>query len=527
MIAALRRVPLPVWAATMLHVAIMVGFVFLYPAYWAFDESGHISRVISAEHGDLTPIPDAYPYVSGVGNSYQFFSVPDQPPFINYVAPSRAVRPSFDKLGGATPYIVPGALPDQLAQHPPGYYAFAAGVLRAIPNSAHFAWDQTIALLRLLDVLLLAPLPLICWAIARRFARPGIAVAAAFAPALVPGLERLGASVNNDDLLILLTSVFLLALSRVVTGDRSVRTATVVGASIALALLVKGFALVLPPVALLAYLVAARRSRQAPPWKSVAVVAVGCALGGLWWLHNLIVYGVVQPSGLTPAQADQVWPPLPAGVHGHFVPFLQRISDVLNANFWGGLGLPSPPNLPTGMSVTATVLVLGLAILGLSHRQNFAPLGVLVLPVLLILGPSLLHGWHLFQRTGQPAGVQGRYLYPGFVALVAVVACGADRLVDRWSVEAERFAPLVACASAVLLEISAVAVVVAHSWLPPGSSVGRARDVLHSIGDHSPFAGSATIGLLGLVAVAVAAAFVVTAITAFTRRMPVADAPAA
>ena len=40
----------------MLHVAIMVAFVFLYPAYWAFDESGHISRVISAEHGDLNAL---------------------------------------------------------------------------------------------------------------------------------------------------------------------------------------------------------------------------------------------------------------------------------------------------------------------------------------------------------------------------------------------------------------------------------------------------------------------------------------
>src|ERR1019366_2025417 len=246
------------------------------------------------------------PYVVGVNDSYQMFDLKDQPPFITYVPLPRADRPSFNSLGGATSEPEPTSVPNQLAQHPPGYYALAAGVLDAVPGSANLSWDQTVGLLRLLDFLFLLPLPYICWAIARRVTRTRVAVAAAFAPILLPAFERLGGSVNNDDLLILLTSVFLLQVAKAMDGDTRIRVAMTMGISLTLALLTKGFALVLPPVAVLAYLVAWRRNRMPFPQWPVRIVVLAGAIGGLWSLRNLNVYGSVQPAGPPPAEADTV-----------------------------------------------------------------------------------------------------------------------------------------------------------------------------------------------------------------------------
>ncbi len=280
------KVPVPVWTATALHICVMIVFTLLYPAYWGFDETGHVSRVLAAQNGNLAPTPGAEAYVGGVNNSYQGYTVHDQPPFITYVAPERADRPSFIALGGAIAKPPPGQLPNQLAQHPPGYYAFAAGVLDVVPGGANLAWDQTVGLLRLLDVVFLLPLPYLCWAIVRRFARARVAVAAAFAPILLPALERLGGSVNNDDLLILLTSIFILQVGKVLTGDLRRKVAVAMGVSLTLALLTKGFALVLPPVAVLAYLIAWRRSAWQVPacsrsasscWRVRSVACGGCA----------------------------------------------------------------------------------------------------------------------------------------------------------------------------------------------------------------------------------------------------------
>jgi small subunit ribosomal protein S36 len=489
----IRAVPLLVWAATTMFVSFMVAFVFLYPPYQDFDESGHVSRVISVQHGDVTPTPAKYYYGSAIGNSYEFFAVREQPPYVNYVAPSRAGRPSFDELGGSVAVVVPGALPDQLAEHPPGYYLVAAGFLDAIPGSAHLAWDQSIALLRLLDVLFLAPLPLICWALARRFARPAIAVAASFAPAMVPGLARLGGSVNNDDILILLVSIFVLALAAVMDGDRRPRAALVIAASIALALLVKGFALVLPLVAAVAYVVAARRARERLPWRCLAIVGAGSALGGLWWLRNVVVYGAVQPAGLTPAEADRVWPPLPNGQHGTLGGYIGRALHINGTDFWAALGLPSPPNLPPLLSISASLIVLALLVLALVTDRRRLALAVLLLPVVLIITPLLYHGWHLYYRTKQPAGVQGRYLYPAFVAIVAAVACGADHLVRRPA--AARLLPAFACAAALFFEISAIVVVLTHFWLPRGVSVLHVMRVVRAMGEQSPWRGPVTMAI--------------------------------
>ena len=499
------RPPVTVWAAMALHLGVMVVFTVLYPAYFGFDETGHVSRVLSAQHGDITPTPGAAPYVDGVNGSYQTYTAHDQPPFVTYLALNRAVRPTFNALGGATPHVVKDALPNQLAQHPPGYYLLAAGVLDAIPLSSHLAWDQTVGLLRLLDVLFLLPLPLICWAIVRRFAREPVAIAAAFAPALLPALERLGGSVNNDDLLILLTSLFLLQVVKVLDGDLRPRVAVAMGTFMTLALLTKGFALVLPPIAVLTYLVAWRRSRGEFPSRQVGIVVVAGAIGGIWWLRNLLVYKAVQPPGLTDAQSDVVWPHLPPGKSEHLATYAHQALDRMTTDFWGALGSTVPPSLPGVMTFIASIIAGALFVKGLfaatatSRRVKVVDLGIVLLPTILVIVPLFFHAWADYTRTGQLIGIQGRYLYPGFVGLVAIAAVGADLLVGLLPPIAARLLPLLACVLALAIEVTAVDIVCTKLWFHNGSLLhGGASKVAHAIGATGPWPGTITMGLLAL-----------------------------
>jgi len=519
--------PLAVWTATALHLGVMVIFTLLYPAYWGFDETGHVSRVLSSQNGDLYPTPGTEPYVVGVNDAYQQFALKDQPPFITYIPLPRADRPSFISLGGATEEPEPTTVPNQLAQHPPGYYALAAGVLDAVPGSANLSWDQTVGLLRLLDVLFMLPLPYLCWAIAKRYTRGGVAVATAFAPILLPALERLGGSVNNDDLLILLTSVFLLQVTKAMAGDMRIRVAVTMGVSLILALLTKGFALVLPPVAVLAYLVGWRRNRLPFPQWPVRIVVLSGAIGGLWWLRNLNVYGSVQPAGLTPAQANTVWPPLPAGSKVHVATYLHHALDRMTTDVWGALGLTVPPSLPGWITFVASLLAGALLVLGFvatfagrrpgvddegrhvgrPPRVPAVELLVLLLPTVLVVVPLMFHGWSDYHRTGQLIGIQGRYLYPGFVGLVAIASVGADLVIGLLPSAVERFAPVVTCVLAIAIEVTAGCVVLSKLWLGKGSQLtGNITRVAHAVGTNSPWPGIVTIAMLAFVTLSALAA---------------------
>jgi small subunit ribosomal protein S36 len=527
------KAPLAIWTATALHLGVMVVFTLLYPAYWGFDETGHVSRVLAAQNGNIAPTPGAEPYVGGVNNSYQMYTVHEQPPFIKYSPPPRSDRPSFIALGGAAAHPPPGQLPNQLAQHPPGYYVFAAGVLDVVPDGPKLAWDQTVGLLRLLDVVFLLPLPYLCWAIVRRFARPRIAVAAAFAPILLPALERLGGSVNNDDLLILLTSIFMLQVGKVLTGDLRRRVAVAMGVSLTLALLTKGFALVLPPVAVLAYLIAWRRARGPFPWPQVGIVVVAGAVGGLWWLRNLVVYNAVQPPGLTKAQANQVWPPLPPGSKPEQAgTYLHHALDRMTTDAWGALGLTVPPSLPGAITFIASVVAVALMLLafvsciagrrdtgrrdtgrrdaGAAPRVTATDLGLLLLPTVLVVVPLLYHGWSDYSRTGQLIGIQGRYLYPDFVGLVAIAAVGGEFIANAAPKWVEQLLPLLACVLAICIEVTAFYVVLTKMWLTNGTLLkGNASKLVHAIGADSPWPGSVTIAMIGFTALSGLVALVV------------------
>ena len=190
--SALRvKVPIPVWTATALHLCVMIVFTLLYPAYWGFDETGHVSRVLAAQSGNVAPTPGAEPYVGGVNNSYQGYTVHDQQPFITYNPPSREDRPSFIALGGANAHPPPGELPNQLAQHRP-VLTRCGRRADAVPGAPNLAWDQTVRVAATTRCRVPVAVALSVSGNRPALCTRRVAVAAASAPILLPALERLG-----------------------------------------------------------------------------------------------------------------------------------------------------------------------------------------------------------------------------------------------------------------------------------------------------------------------------------------------
>jgi hypothetical protein len=160
------------------------------------------------------------------------------------------------------------------------------------------AWpfDRFASLLRLFDVLLLAPLPLLAYAVARRLGGEEQAgVAAAAFPLAIPELSHFGGIVNNDDLLILLFGVCTLLLVGVMTGDLTVRTAVLTGVAGASPCSRRGSRSCPGGPAGVPHLPARRGNGRSIAGRLGIVTVTAFAFGG-WWLRNLVVYGTLQPT---------------------------------------------------------------------------------------------------------------------------------------------------------------------------------------------------------------------------------------
>jgi small subunit ribosomal protein S36 len=174
-----------VWLATLLFALVGALWTVAVPDFRAPDELAHLDLLLYLAEGH--PYPqwdgrffgealqlDTVRYLIDSHDSWPRFDAADAPP--------RSARPDVDDLGGITP-DANARHPDdrragypyvynQMPQHPPLYYEAMAAALRferwALPGSDRPSLDRELGLLRLLNVLLVAPLPLLAWATARR-----------------------------------------------------------------------------------------------------------------------------------------------------------------------------------------------------------------------------------------------------------------------------------------------------------------------------------------------------------------------
>ncbi|MCB0972550.1 MAG: DUF2142 domain-containing protein, partial [Acidimicrobiales bacterium] len=320
-------------------------------------------------------------------------------------APDKGSRPAWDDAGGAE-RVGPR---NQMPQHPPAYYRAMAAVLQVErgvlghPLSA----DRELALLRLVNVTLVLPLPFLAWWAARRFgASERSAAVASLVPLGVPMLSHIGSTLNNDNLFTLEVALATALVAGVVRGDRGTRTAVALGLVTALAFLTKGFAVVLPPVVVVAYLLGARDLEGwRPRLRAVAVPVAWAggltvALAGWWYVRVRSRTGRFAPSIEAERLTSDLQPP---GFSPDVVAFGREFSARLVERAWGSFGWYSV-RVPMWWALAASAVVVAAVAVALAPRRDPAGNGgwarLVVLAPLAALGAfPIARSWDLYVIT--------------------------------------------------------------------------------------------------------------------------------
>lgn len=421
--------PPAVWAVTVLHTLVLALYSALTPTYQAPDEPLHLDLVRVLAHGDGWPVHGTRLLDRQIDASFAVvdFDAAVRGEGLDADAPPRSTRPAFAELGPSRPVTVGGF--NQLTQHPPGYYVVAAAVLRGLE---------------------------------RLGAAAPVAVAAALFPVAIPQLSHVGASINNDVLLVALCAVETLLLVRVACGDLSLRTALLVGVVAGAALLTKGLALVVVPWIAVAYAVAAVRAtaRGEALLRGAVALAVAVVTGGWWWLRNLVVTGRVLPAVDAPSPVPG--PGFDPNPLGWAVVWLRNFQQT----FWGHFGWLTaevPIALVWGAAVLTAAGVAAAVVGSRGSAWRRPDLLVVLLPGVALSAGLALQSWLDHVATGVYRAIQGRYAFAGVTGLGVAVALGYGT-VER----GRRWLPVGVLAAAGVLQLVGLGTILAHFWPLPG-----------------------------------------------------------
>jgi hypothetical protein len=520
-----RRAPRLVAIAILLNAAILVLSIFAWPANRSPDELVHVDLVAAVARGTAVPWPapaqlhqtlgDKASAVKAAGCRCEPLRAQDAP----------AAWPSWNDAGGDTRTVHI----NWMVQHPPLYYGFMAAALKAFPNWRNHPYNVVLAYLKLVNLVFILPLPLLAWAAARRLTgNRVIGATAAVGALLVPHVQHVGSSINNDNLLIFEGALLAVLLAHVIRGDTSKRTGIFVALTVAAALLTKGTALVFLPWVLITYVIAWRRSgawSRAAFWRTfwpAAIALAGAtALGGWWWIHNKIAYGVVQVNGDVVDQHEIARRPGVTTFGQTGVDFVVKFFKNMVMTLWLDTTQRPVPLDIAWVSVVLTAAAGLIVLIGMIRPFVSRPgradtkadtgaglelrridvLWLLTVPVL-ILGILLNGAWPTWRIALASTGQQGRYLYPGLVALLILFAVGLRTLAGRRAV-------LVTAIAVGITQLMMGIALVWSYWLPRGRPVsfGLFADAWHTMvvwsAVNSPVLGGLVVLVVALFAVLV------------------------
>ncbi|HLF27473.1 MAG TPA: glycosyltransferase family 39 protein [Anaerolineae bacterium] len=382
------------------------------------------------------------------------WQVPDEPAhynYVRYVVENRAVpvlrTGDYDQLYNEQfthPANTPRLSIDPLRYEywqPPLYYLLAAPVY-ALTGGNLFA-------LRLVSVAFGGALIVVAFLIVREIHPNRLAWAlgtSAFV-AFIPQHIAMLAGVNNDSLAELLLALTLLQTLRVSNPERVEtlnssrnRGLLTLGVLLGLGFLTKGTNYLLAPVvfvALIAYHVSRityHVSRLSPLASRLLLVFLpALALGALWWLRNVSVYGGLDILGLANHNAVVVGQPLTSDWIARlgFGPFLIGALTTTFHSFWGQfgwMGVPMPDPFYLALGMLSFIAVLGwLWCFRTNQPTNHQTIHPTRLPAFLLsLLTFLTFAYYIFYNFTFVQH-QGRYLYPALAPLGLVFSIGLER----------------------------------------------------------------------------------------------------
>lgn len=504
-----HRRRLGVIGASVLFLGVCLGFLLNTPAGLGPDEVYQLDRVVAAEHGDLIPAPGTLFTSKGVRGIEREFTVSlmrrGGPSWAQYTASTRTERPSLNELGGNL--RSPNRdISNYMTQHPPLYFAVMGGLVALTPHADDLPGDGLYLLVRTYNLLLLLPLPFLFWLAARQLVGDTpVATAAAYLPLVIPGLARGAATVNNDNLGILIGAVVIWLSLRVMRGDDRLRTAIALAVLAVLGSLTKATVLTTLVIIAVAYITLAVRRRKLPGAGVIGVLVAGAAVAAVWWIRNFIVYGAMSP-------IQQAWGSEYGRVTGEPRPpgmpmDMDRLTSAMllfPSRIIASLGLHEPPQLPPVLVWLVFALILGsipAAIVLLRGRrwEIFVLAAMPLTQMLMVLANVYLH----YRNYLGLGGIQGRYVYPALFGLIfpfAVVVGAVLRRAVRWT-------PLVIAGIGLLLSGWALYLSVEYTWLVRGTALVPSNwlTAFRTLGSFFPLSPPWSIGL----ALAVAACVVV------------------
>ncbi len=422
--------------ATVAWAAIMIAWLLITPAFRAPDEHVHFNSVIRLEHGGGWPVPGDAKVGPGVvtamseaGLSYKLPRSETHwgnPPVYLHVQTPPETHSTIDSDNA-----LPGpdaTVADQMSQHPPLFYAIQATAAR-IAGMPGETWSTQLFFARLLDVLMMLPLPWLLASTVRLLVpSPGVAGATAFFPLALPQVPHIAASVSNDNLANLLAAIAAWLAVRLYVRGGGWRSALVLGLAMGLAALTKGTTLVLLPVVVFAlYAAPGVVGRTHRIYRLAAGLGVSFVTGGFWWLVNIVRYGDLQPdgykliAGLSPDPGRTPLTFFSHAAHAVSESFVGRFS-YLELTFSGGRAI----------YVVGAIILASVAAIWVARGRRVLALTLIAAPVLTIAFMfKSSYPWYI--DYGLLPGLQGRYLFVCLVPLAALVAITWDTLVRvRW-----------------------------------------------------------------------------------------------
>ncbi|MFN8561352.1 MAG: DUF2142 domain-containing protein [Anaerolineae bacterium] len=381
-------------------IAVLIAFTLLAAAYaWATppleasDELWHYGLVNFIADTSQLPVQQA-------GTDTAWEQEGSQPP-LYYLVAAALVKPidrnDFDAVRQANPHAIAGI---------PGAVGNKNLVLHADPHPQPQGTALAVYLLRLFGIVCGGVTVIAVYTSARLLApeRTSVALLAAALTAFNPMFLFITASVNNDNLVIALSSLVIWQTLALLNDGFDSRRSLLLAVLIALAALTKISGLVLVPFVALAALWTAYRRRD---WRGLVVLgrlmlACWALIAGWWYLRNLSLYGELFGTHTMAAVAGERLEPFT----------LQTLLDEFQGfrfTYWGMFGAVNITTFRWFYDLADVVTVPCRRVAGLSaaSRDLASRMRVLLLALLLIVGAVSVVSW-----TSQTYASQGRLLFP-------------------------------------------------------------------------------------------------------------------